>query len=345
MTSPDTGFYLENRRYVTGIVLLLIVVFLWTLSNFITQALFSNGYHKPFLSKDPPIPRNSNESDGYEPLPAHIPTGLVAAVDTSDIREEHNNLFRSNDSSPLSTRETARLACSFCFLWFIANWSVNAALDYVSVGSTTILSSTSGFITLVLGYSLGVETMTATKIITVATSFVGVLLVCLSDNSQSGTSPSRPILGDFLAVLSALFYALYVLLLKLRVKEESRINMQLFFGFVGMFNITLMIPVAIILHILGYEKFSLPHTTNEWGAVVINMFITWSSDYLYVLAMLKTTPVVVTIGLSLTIPLAVIGDTLLDRTVLGQAIAGASLVLLSFVILGWNSAKPQTPHS
>lgn len=64
------------------------------------------------------------------------------------------------------------------------------------------------------------------------------------------------------------------------------------------------------------------------------MFITLSSDYLYVLAMLKTTPLVVTLGLSLTIPLAVIGDFVLAKPTTGQVLVGAALVLVSFVAVG-----------
>ena len=64
------------------------------------------------------------------------------------------------------------------------------------------------------------------------------------------------------------------------------------------------------------------------------MGITLSSDYLYVLAMLKTTPLVVTIGLSLTMPLAVIGDFILHKPVAVKVILGATIVLLSFVIVG-----------
>lgn len=64
------------------------------------------------------------------------------------------------------------------------------------------------------------------------------------------------------------------------------------------------------------------------------MFITWSSDYIYVLAMLKTTPLVVTVGLSLTIPLAVVGDFLLARPTKGQVIVGAILVVIGFVTIG-----------
>lgn len=48
------------------------------------------------------------------------------------------------DLPPLNVRQTAELAFAFCLLWFIANWSVNASLDYTTVASATILASTSG---------------------------------------------------------------------------------------------------------------------------------------------------------------------------------------------------------
>ena len=65
------------------------------------------------------------------------------------------------------------------------------------------------------------------------------------------------------------------------------------------------------------------------------MFITLSSDYIYVLAMLKTTPLVVTVGLALTIPLAVVGDWVFLRIgATPQTIAGAVLVVFSFTALG-----------
>lgn len=69
------------------------------------------------------------------------------------------------------------------------------------------------------------------------------------------------------------------------------------------------------------------------------MAITLSSDYLYVLAMLKTTPLVVTVGLSLTMPLAVIGDFFLHKPVALQVIFGAAVVLLSFVAVGLDDAR------
>jgi len=69
------------------------------------------------------------------------------------------------------------------------------------------------------------------------------------------------------------------------------------------------------------------------------MSITLSSDFIYVLAMLKTTPLVVTIGLSLTIPLAVLGDFFLGRPAQGRVLIGAALVLISFIAVGVQSSK------
>jgi solute carrier family 35, member F5 len=69
------------------------------------------------------------------------------------------------------------------------------------------------------------------------------------------------------------------------------------------------------------------------------MAITVSSDYFYAVAMLKTTPLVVTVGLSLTIPIAVLGDFIRNRPTHGIVIGGALLVVLSFIALGLEDSK------
>ena len=74
------------------------------------------------------------------------------------------------------------------------------------------------------------------------------------------------------------------------------------------------------------------------------MFITLSSDFIYVLAMLKTTPLLVTIGLSLTIPLAIVGDYFLKIPTAPKAIVGAILVIGSFILVGVESRKDSTQN-
>jgi len=81
----------------------------------------------------------------------------------------------------------------------------------------------------------------------------------------------RTLLGDCLALLSALFYAIYVILLKVRIRSESRIDMQLFFGFVGLFNILACWPIGVVLHFTGVERFELPTTGRAVAGLLVNV--------------------------------------------------------------------------
>jgi len=113
-------------------------------------------------------------------------------------------------------------------------------------------------------------------------SFAGVFLVSLADSSYSGTGgkpadlrppPLNPLLGDILALLSSLFYALYVSLLKVRIRDESRVDMQLFFGFVGLFNVVTLWPLGLVVHYLDVEPFELPRNWQEWFNIGINVSV------------------------------------------------------------------------
>jgi drug/metabolite transporter (DMT)-like permease len=125
---------------------------------------------------------------------------------------------------------------------------------------------------------------TSPILLLLAYSFSGSILVASSDShSAVPTSPGtigapdnhapRPLLGDLLALLSAVFYALYVILLKVRIREESRIDMQLFFGFVGLVNILCCWPMGILLHLIGAEQFDLPTTRQAVVAILLNVSV------------------------------------------------------------------------
>lgn len=69
-------------------------------------------------------------------------------------------------------------------------------------------------------------------------SFIGVILVTRSDSTAEAASveatgtniPTHPILGDVLSLLSAAWYSIYVILLKVRIGDESRADTQLLLG-------------------------------------------------------------------------------------------------------------------
>ncbi|WVW80219.1 hypothetical protein I302_102197 [Kwoniella bestiolae CBS 10118] len=316
--------------------------------------------YRPSTSHDPHH-RHSPSSHGYLPLPRSRSPSRTRSITSSprtarlSLEPDSTEIEEPYDLSPISEttvevlprltiRETAEIAAWWSVVWFIANWAVNASLAWTSVASVTILSSTSGFFTLALGRICGVETFTRTKVFAVISSFIGVLLVTQSDSSLTSSSepdslPSHPIFGDSLALLSAAFYAVYVILLKVRVVDEERADMQLMLGFAGLFNTIALIPIFPILHYTGWETFELPPSKEAVIICLINFCITLSSDYLYVLAMLKTTPMLVTIGLSLTIPLALLGSLFIPSSSSGaitaMSLVGAGLVVLGFAMLGW----------
>lgn len=54
--------------------------------------------------------------------------------------------------------------------------------------------------------------------------------------------------------------------------------MQLFFGFVGLFNVMSCWPMGVILHFTGVERFELPSTGKAVAAIFINVrFGVWPS--------------------------------------------------------------------
>lgn len=65
-------------------------------------------------------------------------------------------------------------------------------------------------------------------------------------------------------------YGAYAIVMKKRVGNEDRVNMPLFFGFVGLFNIALLWPGFIILHFTGVEKFELPPYGRIWTIILVS---------------------------------------------------------------------------
>ncbi|KAI9316055.1 hypothetical protein BX666DRAFT_1954441 [Dichotomocladium elegans] len=314
-----------KKRYIAGIYTLGLVVLIWVSSSFAVNNIFGDlNYDKPFLVTY----LNTATFTGYL-IPEVFSRCRGRKGDNSEEIAMGESPLQAQEDRPsqMEQKETIRLSLVFCILWFGANYTTNASLAYTSVGSSTILSSTSGLFTLAMGTLFGVERLTTVRAAAVAISFIGVVLISYIDHIGSR------IQGDLLALTGAFFYGLYTTLLKLRIGDESRINMPLFFGYVGVFNILLLWPFIPILHWTNVETFELPPSGMIWAILLLNAFIgTFLSDYLWLLAMLMTSPLVATLGVSLTIPLALAGDLLIKHTVLAiQYIIGAILVVAGFL--------------
>lgn len=83
----------------------------------------------------------------------------------------------------LNVLETAWISFEFSMLWFLANYFVAACLEYTSVASSTILTSTSSIFTLIFGAIFHVESFTTKKLVGVLASFTGIILISMVDLS------------------------------------------------------------------------------------------------------------------------------------------------------------------
>lgn len=118
----------------------------------------ADGYNKPFLVTYlntasfalyllPPFYRRMHHKTPA-PTPSLSPGAHYARLRSSRSRSPlatlHPPLTQaafvdSRATDRLTTKETARLALLFCGAWFAANWSLNKALEWTSVGSSCAL--------------------------------------------------------------------------------------------------------------------------------------------------------------------------------------------------------------
>ena len=256
-----------------------------------------------------------------------------------------------NEDEGLTLKETAKLALEFCILWFLANYFAAACLEYTTVASSTILASTSSIWTLLSGSLMRVERFTLRKFIGVCASLSGVILISMVDvsgetdenrGSFPHKSPRELAIGDVMAFVSAVLYGFYAVFMKKRIGDESRVNMPLFFGLVGLWNTFLLWPGFFVLHFTGVEDFSLPPTKRILTIVLVNSASSLVSDFCWAYSMLLTSPLIVTVGLSLTIPLSLVGQIVLDSQYASIWYwVGAAIVVLSFVFINHEDRRDE----
>ncbi|CAD6506061.1 BgTH12-06993 [Blumeria graminis f. sp. triticale] len=377
-------------RRTLGTILLLITVVLWTTSNFLASFMFAdNSYSKPYfvtyintaffaISLIPMLFRSLHKYGLHhmrDCLSEHWQTcrhGYKSIKDRSTDQEEAEDAIspsisrlRVDDQAGpalsisegldslegmLNFTETAKLSLEFCGLWFAANYLVAACLEYTSVASSTILTSTSSIWTLAFGVIAHVEKFSFKKLLGVVASLSGIILISTVDLSGTDNDESRGkfphkshseiALGDAMAFASAIMYGLYCVVMKKRIGNEDRVDMPLFFGMVGLFNVLFLWPGFFFLHFLGIETFELPPSGKIWTIILLNSLFSFVSDYCWAYAMLLTTPLVVTVGISMTIPLSLIGQMILSSQYSSSLYwIGALIVLFSFLLINHESKE------
>lgn len=288
-----------------GFALLLSVVCLWVGSSNLIQIIFDNiNFNKPFFL-------------------TYFSTGIfmLYLIDVARIRN-----CAENEQHP-DLMFTFKVASQFCPLWFLANYFYNLSLNLTSVSSSTILSSTSGLITLMLSIWVLRESPDFCKFFAALLSFAGVIIISIEDSSKETES----IVGDFFALVSAVFYSLYCIFLS---KYSQVVYLPHLFGFVGLVNVLFFWPFFGIFQCFGLEQFEVPSGT-VWLFLFINaLFGTFLSDLLWAFSIKLLNPVVCTLGITLTIPFSMIVDLFVNgKNFSFSYMLGGAMIIAGFVII------------
>jgi solute carrier family 35 protein F5 len=395
---------LGKWRRTVGLMMLGVVVFLWTASNFLASAVLAdNTYSKPFFlvyvntsffilplipvlaikahRQPEEIRQWKNDLAGscsrswafVSRKSGHGATARPSLGRLHSIRRQQalsdsqqlllgdrmpSSQHLSNKTYPgtprqLTLTETTRLGFEFCILWFLANYFLGVSLQHTTVASCTILTSTSSIFTLGFGVLAKVERFTVRKLLAVFASLAGIALISSidlsgesADDSHRGDFPAKPFaeiaVGDALALLTAIIYGIYSVFMKKRIPDESAVNMPLFFGLVGLINIIFLWPGFFILHWTGVERFEMLPAGKVTTIVLLNAMASCAADLAWGYAIVMTSPIVVTVGLSMTIPLSMIGQTVLNSQTSSLLYwVGALMVVASFLFVNQEGNKDE----
>ncbi|XP_063115041.1 solute carrier family 35 member F5 isoform X2 [Cavia porcellus] len=233
----------------------------------------------------------------------------------------------------LTATQVAKISFFFCFVWFLANLSYQEALSDTQVAIVNILSSTSGLFTLILAAvfpSNSGDRFTLSKLLAVILSIGGVVLVNLSGSEKSA---GKDMIGSIWSLAGAMLYAVYIVMIKRKVDREDKLDIPMFFGFVGLFNLLLLWPGFFLLHYTGFEDFEFPNKVVLMCIIINGLIGTVLSEFLWLWGCFLTSSLIGTLALSLTIPLSIIADMCMQKVQFSWLFfAGAVPVFVSFFI-------------
>ena len=370
---------LNLSSYALGLVFILLVAIIWSAASIVVQYLYHNqSFNAPFLLTYIGISlfvvqlplhwmykrwvkwQKDSGDHNYESVPVS-PHSLEEEEElqqtVGDVNGNNSNMTGEN----LWTEKDHMIAAAkLAPWWFVSNFSYNASLQYTSITSSTVLVNTGSLFTFLFALLMRDEYFSYLKLLGIFFGMTGCILTGIHDAVAGGSGKddarrlflfgdgggsndnNLSVWGDSLSVISAVFYGVYAVMVRvLCPRDESLMSMQLFLGYVGLWNMLALSPIAI--YQLGIAK---NVTMSAWifsCLVVKGLFDNVLSDYLWARSVILTSATVATVGLGLTIPLAFVSDVFMgvEDVVNVESILGAGFVLFGFILVNVGQKKQE----
>ncbi|KAK6455001.1 uncharacterized protein RJT20DRAFT_84203, partial [Scheffersomyces xylosifermentans] len=328
----------EIRNYRLGVLFIVVAISTWVIGlELVNSVLKGSDYSKPWMFA---VITGSSFMLNLIPEVLQFITSLFTSLRKQDTTtEESTPLIESssdnnygnksgarlekimkddlekNSPSELTGTEVFQLSFQMAVIYFLYNIFVMEALQFTSASNQTVLGSTTSIFTLFIGALLKIDRFTIKKVVCVCVSCFGVFLVNYSESSKEGDGgnkfiPKNPRLGNSLALCGALMYAFYLIVMKVKCGTgDKTTNERRLFGYVGVMTSVIGVPLLFVVHWLDIEKFEFPPPSNRiLFSILINGVFSVISDYLTILAMLLTSPLVTSLSLTSALPITICID-------------------------------------
>jgi solute carrier family 35, member F5 len=337
-----------SPSYTLGLFFIFLVSLIWAAASVLVQWVYSDqfDFDSPFLLTYIGVSLFTCF------LPAHWIANYFSSVSHNDRTttvdyESIHGASETPSTNPPSlvwtTHDHLWAAAKIAPVWFLSNYAYNASLEYTSITSSTVLASTGSLFTFLFALLARDEHYSLFKLLGITLGMAGSILTGLHDihgnQTSGGDADSALPWGDFLGLVSAVGYGGYATMVRILCpRDESLMSMQVFLGFVGLWNMVILSPIAVYLGL--FQATGL--TSVVFGCIILKgLFDNVLSDYLWARAVVLTSATVATVGLGLTVPLAFASDVVMGRpNVLDVAsVLGALAVLGGFVLVNMGQQK------
>lgn len=359
----------HNRlQQLRGPLLAVLVAALWTASNVVIQIVYEkHRFPKPAFITAASFSAQSLYLLCYSKrihtllvdlLPACCFDPLGAATGPYRLADGTDPAFTVLDDEPLpvtrglpptslSSEDILRIAVRLFLLMLSASAMFNASLEMSSVSIATLIASSSSLWSLLFARLILREPCTCARLACVALSMAGVALLVFGEldaHEKRRHGARLPLLrrsdlfANVLMLGSAVLYGLYAVILKRDVPSEKELPVPFLFGLIGLCSLWLALPLLTLLHVSHLERFSLP-SPEAFTLIICNaLFGTMLANMLLARATLLTSPTVVTVGLSLSIPMAMLSDVLRGRGHFnGLMLLGSVFTWIGFIGIASNA--------
>jgi solute carrier family 35, member F5 len=337
-TRPAESSIRVTGRHILGACLLILVAAIWVGAAVLVQYIFDDTSSTPWLFL---TTVNVSEFVILLPVEALLITWRRHRRRARDNPTPSKGLPASTleGDQSASTRSWAneyglypslRAAAIIAPIWLLAQSTYNWALAGVSASTSTVLATTSCVWTFALSVCVLHEPFEWTKAAGVVLTLLGAVLVSLNGANSAVNSTWW---GIALSLCSAVAYGCYTTCLRKLVPEDGPVRVQVLFGCIGALCGVTVGPIVAVLHVTGVMR--IPPLSGSLVALILckGLFDNVLSDVLWAWAIQLTSATLATIGLALTIPLAMVSDLLVHGTVPGATMAGGScLVVLGFFL-------------